>query len=137
VNAINLVNVGYKHQFRPDLSGIVTLSDIFNGQVFRRFVDTATLTDAYQREQVAALSRSASSTPSERLRGANPQALSTINSRWACCAGGDVVPRRASQAGGCAVAATAIGILRGINSSRSTTYPLRFAIAFSMTSWRN
>ena len=52
VSAINLVNVGYKHQFRPDLSGIVTVSDIFNGQAFRRFADTTTLTDAYQREEV-------------------------------------------------------------------------------------
>jgi hypothetical protein len=31
---------------------VVTVSDIFNGQIFRRFVSTPTLTDSYQREQV-------------------------------------------------------------------------------------
>jgi outer membrane receptor for ferrienterochelin and colicin len=52
VSAINLVNMGYKHQIRANLSAVVTVSDIFNGQIFRRFVSTPTLTDSYQREQV-------------------------------------------------------------------------------------
>jgi hypothetical protein len=30
----------------------VTVSDIFNGQILRRFVGTPTLTDQYEREQV-------------------------------------------------------------------------------------
>lgn len=52
VNAIDLVNLGFRHQFRPNLSAVVTVSDIFNGQILRRFVGTPTLTDQYEREQV-------------------------------------------------------------------------------------
>lgn len=52
VRAINLVNVGFRHQFRVNLTGFVTVSDILNGQILRRFVDTPTLTDQYEREQV-------------------------------------------------------------------------------------
>ena len=52
VDAINLVNLGYKRQLRPDLALVVTLSDGLDGQRFRRFVNTGVLTDAYQRYQV-------------------------------------------------------------------------------------
>jgi outer membrane receptor protein involved in Fe transport len=52
VSAIDLVNVGFKHQIRPNLSAVITVSNLFNGQVFRRFVGTPTLTDRYEREQV-------------------------------------------------------------------------------------
>jgi outer membrane receptor protein involved in Fe transport len=51
VSGINLVNVGYKRQFRPGWAAILTVSDLFNGQVFRRFVGAPTLTDEHQREQ--------------------------------------------------------------------------------------
>lgn len=47
-----LVNVEYKHLIRPNLSAVVTVSDLFDGQIFRRFISTPTLTDTYRREQV-------------------------------------------------------------------------------------
>ena len=49
VSAINLVNLGYKHQFPGDLAAVATVSDVFNGQNYRRFVATPTLTEQYQR----------------------------------------------------------------------------------------
>ena len=52
VSAIDLVNVGFRHQIHPNLSAVITVSDLFDGQVLRRFVGTPTLTDRYQREQV-------------------------------------------------------------------------------------
>jgi outer membrane receptor protein involved in Fe transport len=52
VSAIDLVNLGFRHQIHPNLSAVITVTDLFNGQVFRRFVGTPTLTDRYQREQV-------------------------------------------------------------------------------------
>ena len=52
VSAINQVNVGYKHRIHPTLSAVVTVSDLFNGQIFRRFTGTPDLTDYYRREQV-------------------------------------------------------------------------------------
>ncbi len=52
VSAINLVNLGYKRQVRPDLAVVATISDGLDGQRFRRFVNTPTLRDAYQRYQV-------------------------------------------------------------------------------------
>jgi outer membrane receptor for ferrienterochelin and colicin len=52
VSAIDLVNVGFRHQIHPNLSAVVTVSDLLNGRVFRRFVGTPTLTDRYERDQV-------------------------------------------------------------------------------------
>jgi outer membrane receptor protein involved in Fe transport len=52
VGAIDLVNVGYKRQLRPDLSLVLTISDVFDGQKFRRLINTQTLRDAYQRYQI-------------------------------------------------------------------------------------
>jgi outer membrane receptor for ferrienterochelin and colicin len=49
VSAINIVNVGYKRQMKPDLTGIVTVSDVFNGQRFDRFESTPTFTGDYRR----------------------------------------------------------------------------------------
>jgi outer membrane receptor protein involved in Fe transport len=49
VSAINIVNVGYKRQLKPDLTGIVTVSDVFNGQRFERFESTPTFTGDYLR----------------------------------------------------------------------------------------
>jgi outer membrane receptor protein involved in Fe transport len=51
VDAIDLVNIGYRRQVRPDLAIVVTASDVLDGQRFRRFETTPTLTDAYQRYQ--------------------------------------------------------------------------------------
>jgi outer membrane receptor protein involved in Fe transport len=49
VSAINIVNVGYKRQMKPELTGIITLSDLFNGQRFERFESTPTFTGDYLR----------------------------------------------------------------------------------------
>jgi outer membrane receptor protein involved in Fe transport len=49
VSAINIVNLGYKRQFLPDLSGVMTLSDAFDGQRYRRLAVTPAFTQEYQR----------------------------------------------------------------------------------------
>jgi hypothetical protein len=52
VGAIDLVNLGYKRQLRPDLALVLTISDLFDGQRQTRFLNTPILQDAYQRYQV-------------------------------------------------------------------------------------
>ena len=49
VSAINIVNVGYKHQVKSDLTAIVTVSDVFNGQHYERFESTPAFTGDYLR----------------------------------------------------------------------------------------
>jgi outer membrane receptor for ferrienterochelin and colicin len=49
VIAINIVNVGYRRQLKSDLVGVVTVSDIFNGQRFERIAVTPTFTQEYSR----------------------------------------------------------------------------------------
>jgi outer membrane receptor protein involved in Fe transport len=49
VSAINLVNLGYKHQLGPELTALATVSDLFNGQRFQRFSTSPTFTQEYQR----------------------------------------------------------------------------------------
>jgi outer membrane receptor for ferrienterochelin and colicin len=49
VSAINIVNLGYKRQLSSDLKAVVTVSDLFNGQRYRRFASTPTFTQEYQR----------------------------------------------------------------------------------------
>lgn len=49
INAINIVNLGYKHAWNRDLSLIATVSDLFNGQRYQRFAVTPTLTQIYER----------------------------------------------------------------------------------------
>ncbi len=51
VDAINLVNVGYRHKLDEQLSFFATVSDLFNGQRFERHVNTDTLTQSYVRAQ--------------------------------------------------------------------------------------
>ena len=50
-DAINVANVGYKHQLRSDLSVVATVSDVFNSQVLRRTIATPTLAGTYSRQQ--------------------------------------------------------------------------------------
>lgn len=52
---IDLVNLGYKRQIRPDLAAVVTLSDALDGQLLRRVVTTPTLQDDYRRQQYGQL----------------------------------------------------------------------------------
>jgi outer membrane receptor protein involved in Fe transport len=49
VSAINIVNLGYKHQLKSDLTAVVTVSDVFNGQRFQRFATSPTFTEEYRR----------------------------------------------------------------------------------------
>jgi outer membrane receptor protein involved in Fe transport len=49
VSAINIVNLGYRHQFKPDLTAVITVSDVFNGQHYQRVATTPTFTEEYQR----------------------------------------------------------------------------------------
>ncbi len=51
VDAINLVNVGYRHKVDEQLSFFATVSDLFNGQRFERHVNTDTLQQTYVRAQ--------------------------------------------------------------------------------------
>lgn len=52
VGAINQVNVAYKHKIDHNLTAIVTVADLFNGQVFRRSLSTPTFTSDYKRQVV-------------------------------------------------------------------------------------
>ncbi len=49
VSAIDIVNLGYRRQVRADLTALMTVSDLFNGQRLQRFITTPTFTEAYQR----------------------------------------------------------------------------------------
>lgn len=52
VSPINLVNLGYRHQIRPDLALVATVTDLFNGQTYQRIVTTPVLIDNYRRHQL-------------------------------------------------------------------------------------
>jgi outer membrane receptor protein involved in Fe transport len=49
VLAINVVNIGYRHQLTPDLTALATVSDVFNGQRTERFERTPAFTGDYLR----------------------------------------------------------------------------------------
>ncbi len=49
VSAIDLVNLGYKHQLQRNLNVVATLTDIFNGQRNERTESTPTFTGSYLR----------------------------------------------------------------------------------------
>ncbi|HEY3695611.1 outer membrane beta-barrel protein [Phenylobacterium sp.] len=51
VDAMNLVNVGCRHEFRPDLSLVFTVTDLFNAQRTVRHVLSPGLTEVYERRQ--------------------------------------------------------------------------------------
>ncbi len=52
VAAIDIVNLGYRRQLRPNLALIATVSDVFNGQRFERVISTAALSQVYVRHQL-------------------------------------------------------------------------------------
>jgi outer membrane receptor protein involved in Fe transport len=51
VDAINQLNLGYRHKLENDQSLFVTVSDVFNGQRFVRYVNTSNMTQTYMRSQ--------------------------------------------------------------------------------------
>lgn len=51
IDPINVVNFGYKHQVQPNLALVTTLSDAFNGQRYRRILETDAFIQSYQRNQ--------------------------------------------------------------------------------------
>ncbi|MDB5446143.1 MAG: TonB-dependent receptor [Phenylobacterium sp.] len=55
VDAMNLVNLGYKRDLRPDLSLVVTVTDLFDGQRVVRHVISPTLSEVYTRHQFGRL----------------------------------------------------------------------------------
>jgi outer membrane receptor protein involved in Fe transport len=52
VNAIDLVNLGYRRQLRSDLALVITVSDALNGQRLTRTVNSPALAETYVRHQV-------------------------------------------------------------------------------------
>jgi outer membrane receptor for ferrienterochelin and colicin len=52
IGATGLVNLGYKRQMTSALSFVATVSDAFDGQRYRRFISTPTLTYSIDRLQV-------------------------------------------------------------------------------------
>lgn len=52
LSAVNLVNVGYKHQLTTSLALVATVTDLFDGQRQARIIDTSVLQDDYVRYQV-------------------------------------------------------------------------------------
>jgi outer membrane receptor for ferrienterochelin and colicin len=49
VSAVNIVNLGYRHQFDTGLTAIFTASDVFNGQHYERFASAPSFTAHYLR----------------------------------------------------------------------------------------
>lgn len=49
LSAINLVNGGAKHQLRPSLAAVATVTDLFNGQRLQRTATTPIFTQEYRR----------------------------------------------------------------------------------------
>lgn len=52
IDAINLVNLGFRRQISSKLAALITVSDAFDGQRFRRVVETPTLRDVTTRYQI-------------------------------------------------------------------------------------
>ena len=52
ISAINLVNLGYRRQLRPDLAAVVTVTDLFDGQRQQRLISTPQLRDDFLRHQL-------------------------------------------------------------------------------------
>jgi outer membrane receptor for ferrienterochelin and colicin len=52
VSAINLVNLGYKLHWEPNLSAVATVTDLLNGQVVHRYSSSPLLTLDYRRSVV-------------------------------------------------------------------------------------
>ncbi|MDB5433356.1 MAG: hypothetical protein JWP35_4472 [Caulobacter sp.] len=51
LSAVNLVNLGYRRQLRPDLALVVTVSDALDGQRQQRLITTPVLNDDFERHQ--------------------------------------------------------------------------------------
>ena len=52
VAAINIVNLGYKHQFSPPVTAVATVTDIGNGQKLHRYSASPAFTQDYRRTVV-------------------------------------------------------------------------------------
>jgi len=50
--AVMQVNFGYRHTFSKELAAVVTVTDLFNQQNWKRYVETPELTDVYNRHAV-------------------------------------------------------------------------------------
>jgi hypothetical protein len=52
VSAIDQLNLGYRRQVRPNLAIVATASDVLNGQIIQRVINTPELRDDYVRHQL-------------------------------------------------------------------------------------
>lgn len=52
IDPITVVNLGYRRTMGAHWSAVLTVADLFNGQILRRYLTTPTLTDTYRRAQV-------------------------------------------------------------------------------------
>jgi hypothetical protein len=51
IDAVNLTNIGYRHEFQPQLALVATVSDLFDGQRVIRHVISPALTEVFERHQ--------------------------------------------------------------------------------------
>lgn len=49
MSAINIVNLGYRRQMMSDLTAVMSLFDVFNGQRIERFITAPTFSEEYRR----------------------------------------------------------------------------------------
>lgn len=52
IAAVNQLNVGFSHQFTERLSGVLTVADLLDSQVYLRYANTPLLSDVYRRQVV-------------------------------------------------------------------------------------
>jgi outer membrane receptor protein involved in Fe transport len=55
VSATNQVNLGLRHTLWGGLAAVMTVTDVFDGQVYHRLIDTPTLQDDYSRHLLGAV----------------------------------------------------------------------------------
>ena len=49
MDAIDIVNLGYRHKLDSNLAAVITVTDAFNGQRYRRIAVTPAFTQDYER----------------------------------------------------------------------------------------
>jgi outer membrane receptor protein involved in Fe transport len=52
---VGSINLGYRHQLDPQRSFVATVSDVFNTQAWRRYTNTVTLTETFERKPLGRL----------------------------------------------------------------------------------
>ncbi len=52
IDPVTIVNLGYRRTIGAHWVAVLTVADLFNGQILRRYLTTPTLTDTYRRAQI-------------------------------------------------------------------------------------